>query len=433
MEYFAEGSAAAILTRERVDELLDSMLARMGRLDRVLLVPPDFTRYPSGAGEIACLLYQKLARRSLVSIMPALGTHRPMTGEEIATMFPGIPRGLFIEHNWRGPLVHLGDVPSEFIESESEGQLHFSIRWEINKTLREIPWDRVFSIGQLLPHEVSGIANHSKNILVGLGGSDAINKTHYFSAVYGRERIMGRAVSPLRNVFNYAAEHFLRALPVTYVMNVRGHDETGRLVTRGLYACDGYESFREAARLCQRSNIISLDEPLKKVIVYLDPHEYKSTWLGNKAVYRTCMALADGSELVIMAPGVVEFGEDSAIDALIRTYGYRGKKKIMEAAGKNEDIRANLGAAAALINGSSNGRFSITYCTNDLGGGKGLTRREIESVGYDFAPLAPMLERYNPDRMRDGYNRMSDGEVVYYIANPGLGLWALRSQFDIPG
>jgi hypothetical protein len=141
------------------------------------------------------------------------------------------------------------------------------------------------------------------------------------------------------------------------------------------------------------------------------------------------LALADNAKLIIIAPGVVEFGEDAEIDSLIRTYGYRGKKNVLEAVEHNEDLRSNLGAAAALINGSSNDRFSITYCTNDLGGGKGLTRQEIESVGYRFAPLAPILGRYNPNQMRDGYNTMNDGEVVYFISNPGLGLWALRSQF----
>jgi nickel-dependent lactate racemase len=431
MKYFSEGSAAAIITPEWLHDLIDSMVGQMGKLDRVLIVPPDFTRYPSGAGEITCRLYQNLAPKSSVTIMPALGTHRPMTEEEISEMFPGIPHDIFQQHRWRGPLAHLGEVPSEFIEAESEGQLHFSVNWDVNRLLLEVPWDRIISIGQLLPHEVSGISNHSKNILVGLGGPEAIHKTHYFSAVFGRERIMGRVESPLRNVFNHMSDHFLRGLPITYIMTVRDRDEAGRPATRGIYAGDGYECFLKAARLCQRLNITLLDEPLKKVVVYLDPREYQSAWLGNKAIYRTCMALADGAELVILAPGVVEFGEDPAIDSLIRTYGYRGKKALLEAAERNKDLQSNLGAAAALINGSSNGRFSITYCTNDLGGGKGLTKREIESVGYAFAPLTPMMKRYNPKAMRNGYNTMSDGQAVYFISDPGLGLWALKSQFQV--
>jgi len=430
VEYFSEGSETALITRQRVEELLDSMLGKLGRPGRVLLVPPDFTRYISGAGEIACRLYQKLAPVADVTVAPALGTHRPMTAEEISTMFPGLPHDVFLEHRWRDPLAYLGDVPAEFVESQSGGKLRFPIRWEVNKRLLEVPWDRIISIGQLLPHEVSGIAGHSKNIVVGLGGPDAIHKTHFFSAVYGRERIMGRVESPVRNIFNYVSENFLRSLPITYVMTVLGRDETGRLVTKGISACDGYESFPKAARLCRRLSVTFLDEPLRKIVVFLPPHEYKSTWVGNKAVYRTCLALAEGAELFVIAPGVVEFGEDPGIDALIRTYGYRGKAQLLEAVERREDLKSNLGAVAALINGSSNGRFSITYCTNGLGGGKGLTRREVESVGYRFAPLAPALERYDPGLMRDGFNMMNDGEAVYYISNPGQGLWAVRSQFE---
>ncbi len=429
MEYFSEGSEKALITRQRVEKLLDSLVGKLGRPGRVLLVPPDFTRYVSGAGAIASRLYQKLAPFAEVTVAPALGTHRPMTACELATMFPGIPPDAFIEHRWRDPLAHLGDVPSELVERESGGELRFPIRWEINTRLLDTPWERIISIGQLLPHEVSGISGHCKNIVVGLGGPDAIHKTHYFSAVYGRERIMGRVESPVRNIFNYVAESFLGGLPITYVMTVLARDERGRLATKGIAACDGYESFPKLAGLSRRLNVNFLDEPLPKIVVYLPPDEYKSTWLGNKAVYRTCLALAEGAELFVIAPGVVEFGEDPAIDALIRTYGYRGKAELMEAVERQADLRANLGAVAALINGSGNGRFSITYCTNERGGGKGLTRREVEGVGYRFYPLEPALERYDPGMMKDGFNMMNDGESVYYISNPGQGLWAVRSQF----
>ncbi len=429
MEYFSEGSVTADLAPKRIEALLEGLLDKMGRPGRVLLVPPDFTRFPSFAGEITAFLYYRLARTSEVAIVPALGTHLPMSGEEIAAMFPGVPRGVFAEHDWRGPLAHLGDVPEALVGELSEGQLRFPVSWEVNKRLLETPWDRIISVGQLLPHEVSGISNHSKNILVGLGGSEAIHRTHYFAAVYGRERIMGRAVSPVRTIFDFVAKKYLGALPITYIMTVRGRDEKGRLVTRGVYADDGYDAFRAAARLCQRVNINFLDEPLRKVVVSLPPQEYKSTWVGNKAVYRTCMALADGAELVVLAPGVAAFGEDPAIDALIRTHGYRGKKAVLEAVERSPELQGNLGAAAALINGSGNGRFSITYCTNGLGGGRGLTRREVESVGYGFVPLADALERYRPEKLRDGVNTLSDGEKVFYISDPGQGLWALRSQF----
>jgi hypothetical protein len=165
-----------------------------------------------------------------------------------------------------------------------------------------------------------------------------------------------------------------------------------------------------------------LDQPLRKAVVYLDPHEFHSTWLGNKAVYRTRMALADGADLIILAPAVKEFGEDRTIDALIRKYGYRGTPATLDAVAKNPDLAADLSAAAHLIHGSSEGRFTITWCPGHL------TREEVEGAGFAYSDLPEMLRRYDPAKLAHGFNTV-DGEEVFFVANPGLGLWAHRDRF----
>jgi len=165
-----------------------------------------------------------------------------------------------------------------------------------------------------------------------------------------------------------------------------------------------------------------LDKPLKKVVVYLDPSEFKSTWLGNKSVYRTRMAIDDGGELIVLAPGLHEFGEDKQIDTLIRKYGYVNTPKILELTAKNEELRNNLSATAHLIHGSSEGRFKITYCPGHL------TEQEIRSVNFNYAPLDAMQKKYNPEKLKDGFN-MVDGEEIFYISNPALGLWAYKERF----
>lgn len=423
MNYFGEGSPEAVIDTARAGELLDGLLSRLGRLERVLLLPPDFTRAHSGAGELTVMLYERLRDRAEVEILPALGTHIPMSEGEIRAMFPGIPLERFRVHDWRRGVVRLGEVPSAFVREVSEGRLTYPIPCEVNQLLVEGRWDCIFSIGQLVPHEVSGIANQSKNVLVGCGGQETINKTHFLGAVYGLERMMGRAESPVRAVLDYMSGHFINDLPIVYLLTVRGKDASGRLVTRGLFAGDDEACFRQGARLCRQVNLDLLERPLDKVVVWLGPEEYKSTWLGNKAIYRTRMAIADGGELIILAPGVSQFGEDEEIDRLIRKYGYRGTPHILRRVEENEDLRANLSAAAHLIHGSSEGRFRITYCPG------GLTREEVGSVGYDSAPLEEMLSRYDPERLRDGYQQRPGGEAIFFISNPALGLWALESQF----
>jgi len=161
---------------------------------------------------------------------------------------------------------------------------------------------------------------------------------------------------------------------------------------------------------------------LKKIVVYLEPEEFKSTWLGNKGVYRTRMAMDDDGELIILAPALKEFGEDKQIDKLIRKYGYLTTPEILKLVDENDDLKNNLSAAAHLIHGSSENRFRITYCPGYI------TKEEIESVNYNYADLSKMLEKYNPEKLKDGFNNV-EGEEVYFISNPALGLWSYKDRF----
>jgi nickel-dependent lactate racemase len=422
--HFAEGARDRVIDERRAEELVRTLLADLGPLRRVLLVPPDFTRFHSGAGELTALLYRLLAPSAAVSVLPALGTHAPMTSEEIARMFPGIPEDRFLVHEWRSDLSTLGEVPSEFVREVSDGKLDYSIRCELDAKLAEGGWDRIISVGQLVPHEVIGIAGHDKNIFVGTGGKDVIDRTHYLGAVCGMESIMGRAHSPVRDVLQYMSGELARHLPITHLLTVRERERDGSLVTRGLFAGDDASCFLAGAPLVQECNLELFDRPLKKVVVYLDPEEFKSTWLGNKAVYRTRMVLADGGELLVLAPGVARFGEDPDIDRLIRRYGYRGTPATLDATAREPELQASLSAAAHLIHGSSEGRFRIAYAAG------GLSPEEVRSVGYEHEPLSACLERYDPARLEPGVNTLPDGEELFFVPNPALGLWGVRSAFE---
>ncbi|MGB4338447.1 MAG: lactate racemase domain-containing protein [Bacillota bacterium] len=389
---------------------------------RVLLLPPDFTRGHAQAGPIVRALYRMLSPGVQVDIMPALGTHVPLTDEERIDMFgEEVPAERFLVHNWRTDVVQIGEVPASFVKEVSEGQLDYAIEVEVNRRLLDPSYDLIVSIGQVVPHEVVGMANYTKNVLVGCGGKSIIDKTHFLGAVYGMERLMGRDLSPVRQVLDYAQEHFLSKLPLHYILTVT-KVEGGRTVIKGLFAGNERFLFEEAVQLSQKHNFDLMGEPLKKVVVYLDPAHFKSTWLGNKAIYRTRMAIADGGELLIIAPGVRHFGEDAVVDGLIRKYGYFGTPKTLEAVRNNEDLRGSLSAAAHLIHGSSEGRFRIVYSPGHL------TREEIEGVGFEYMPVEEALSRYDPGALKDGFNTV-DGEEIFYVSNPALGLWALSDSF----
>ena len=418
--YCATGSADTDLSPRQLKDLLSEGLAKLGERENVLAVPPDQSREHSRAGELTVFASQYYRDR-LKAILPALGTHTPMRQDQLEHMFPGLPLDLFRVHNWRTDIETLGEVPSEFIREQSEGKLSYAWPAQVNRLISQGSFDLILSIGQVVPHEVIGMANYTKNILIGTGGRESINRSHYLGAVYGMERIMGRADNPVRNVLSYASDHFLRHLPIVYVLTVVGRRADGGLAVRGLFIGDNIECFYRAAELSLKVNFEIVAEPIRKAVVYLDPHEFHSTWLGNKAVYRTRMALADDAELIILAPGVKEFGEDKTIDLLIRKYGYRGTPATLQAVETNPDIAGDLSAAAHLIHGSSEGRFTITWCPGHL------TKEEVEGAGFGYGDLAAMRKRYDPEKLKDGYNTV-DGEEVFFISNPGLGLWAHRSR-----
>jgi len=423
MIYFERGSESDVLTEEILREAINSTLSKLGQRKKVLAVPPDYTRFHSQAGLLTTFVYGYY-KNNLTDILPALGTHTAMGEREIQSMFKNIPLGLFRVHNWRNDLVTLGEVPGDFIDDISEGKINYSWPAQVNKLLVEGNFDLILSIGQVVPHEVVGMANHSKNIFIGTGGKEGINKSHFLGAVYGMERMMGRADTPVRKVLNYASDNFAKHLPIVYVLTVIGKNGNGKLVVRGLFIGDDYECFKLASELSLKVNFELVEQQLKKVVVYLNPHEFKSTWLGNKSIYRTRMAIADGGELLVIAPGLKEFGEDKEIDRLIRKYGYKTTPEILKYTNENEELRNNLSAAAHLIHGSSENRFKITYCPGYL------KKKEIEKVNFEYADINFMLDRYNPEKMKDGFNTMSDGEEIFYISNPALGLWAHKDRFN---
>lgn len=423
MILFEKGGIDYQFTDQEIIEALSTAAEKLGKKQNVLILPPDFTRFHSQAGFITELLY-KYYRNSIKDILPAIGTHKPMSKSEIAKMFGSVPLDLFRDHKWKEDLTTLGIVPREFINEVSGGLLNFEWPAQVNKIVADSKYDLIFSVGQVVPHEVVGMANYNKNIFVGTGGRDGINKSHYLGAVYGMEKIMGRADTPVRKVLNYASDHFAKGLPIIYIQTVIGRNENGKLVIRGLYIGDDFECFQKASDLSLKVNFEMVHKPLKKVVVFLDPDEFKSTWLGNKSVYRTRMAIEDGGELVVLAPGLKEFGEDEKIDELIRKYGYKTTPEILEFVARNDELKENLSAAAHLIHGSSENRFKITYCP------KFLTKTEIESVGYNYADYGEISEKYDPSKLLDGFNTLTDGEEIFYISNPALGLWAHEDRFQ---
>lgn len=425
MTFVAHGSPGEEIPRAQLSSFVEKTLGAVANAGKIIAIPPDITRFHSKAGEITDLVYEFLGPR-LAAVLPALGSHTPMTDREIATMYPRTPPSLFRTHDWRRDILEFARIESDFVRQVSANAVDYDYPVQANRMLSEGGFDAVISIGQVVPHEVVGMANQAKNIFVGTGGKEAIDKSHFLGAVYGMEKMMGRTDTPVRRILDKALELSRDRLPpILWILTVIGRTEDGRLVMRGFFSGDDAECFEKAAALSRQVNIEQLDGAIDKAVVWLDPSEYRSTWLGNKAVYRTRMAMADKGELIILAPGLAHFGEDAAIDALIRKYGYRSSAEIRELVRHNSDLAESLSAAAHLIHGSSEGRFTVTYAP-----GGAVSRKEVESVGYRWAPLEKMLGIYDVGRLAPGWNNLPDGEKIFFVPNPALGLWTSRARFN---
>lgn len=383
----------------------------------LLLVPPDFTRGHSFGGVITRFIYEKMHKECNVRILPAVGTHMQMTADEKRAFFGLVPEDIFLEHNWNRDNVEIGIIPGETVSRVTGRRYDRDVHIQIDRRLVSGEYDKVISIGQVVPHEVAGMSNYSKNILVGLGGRGLINQSHMIGALCGIETILGNVDSPVRAIFDHAEEYFMGNIPLTYILTVTAQQRREAQM-QGLYIGRSKELFKMAARRSAQTNITYLPEKVRKMVVYLDGNEFKSTWVGNKAIYRTRMAIKDGGELIIIAPGLKMFGENKTVDAAIRQYGYCGTETIMEL--YKHGVFENLEMVSAhLIHGSSEGRFNITYATNP----EWMADTEIRKAGYGWMPLDHALKLFHPDDKWEGYHTLENGEEFYFIKSPALGLW----------
>lgn len=407
-----------------VERAADEALKRISTAPkRVLLLPPDITRAHSGAGWITEAFYKRFSKDAEVRLIPTLGQHVPHTPEQNRWMFGSVPEENIHVHDWRDGSKVIGEVPAEFVKEVSKGKADWAIPVSLNKMLLEQPWDLIINIGHIVPHEVLGFANHNKNYFIGLGGKAMICASHIMAACCGIENNLGNLTTPLRKCFNFAEGKYLGSLPDFYFQVVMAYDDKGNLGHTGVFVGDDLETYLEGAKASREQNI-TIVPPLKKVVAVMQGDEFYSTWVANKAVYRTRMAMADGGELLIIAPGLKRFGEQDDVDRLIRQFGYCGTEKVM-AAWKKEPILQDLTHGTAhLIHGSSEGRFKITYAPGHL------SKEEMESVNFGYADLAETLRRYDIAKLKNGFNTMPDGEEIYFISTPSAGLWMTKEKLE---
>jgi nickel-dependent lactate racemase len=426
MAWFYEKKAE--ISKEEIKSLvLKSSKECLNRIcqnpQKVLLLPPDITRAHSGAGWITELFYNYFSEMADVYVIPTLGQHVPHSPEQNKWMFGSIPENKILKHDWKKDGKRIGTIPADYVEKTTQGKANWEIPISINRTVLEGNWDLIINIGHVVPHEVLGFANHNKNYFIGLGGKETICASHMAAACYGIENNLGSLITPLRHCYNKAENEFLNHLPDVYVQLVMAYNNEGNLVHTGFYCGDDTDTYLLAAKQSKAENI-TIVPPLKKVVAIMQGDEFFSTWVANKAIYRTRKAMADGGELIIIAPGLKRFGEQDEVDKIIRKYGYSGTEKIMKYWKENKELQDLTHATAHLIHGSSEGRFKIIYAPGHL------TKDEIESVNFGYLDYNKAIEIYSPEKLKNGFNTLANGEEIYFINTPSAGLWTTKEKLN---
>ena len=387
----------------------------------VLLLPPDISRFHSGAGLISACYYEELTKRGCaVKVMPALGTHLPMTQEQLKEMFgDGIPMEAYLVHDFRNSIEAIGTVPGSYLDEVSEGLFKDDVTVSVNKELLSGKYDAILSIGQVVPHELAGMAGYTKNLLVGCGGGEMINVSHFLGVFYGRHRIVGVEHTPPRKLFDYAQKNMLDKLPITFVLTVMSQEDD-KDIYKGVFISKERDAFEQAVALSQQVNVTHVEKPVKKCVVWMDPHSYHSTWVANKAIYRTQKMVVEDGEIIVIAPGVHTFGENDLADQVIRKYGYRPREEMLELYKSDPVLSGNMSLAGHLIRSVPSTKTKITYCTNKL------TRQEIEHANYSYMTVEEAMALYPCENWETGWKTLPSGEEIYFVRNAALGLW----QYD---
>jgi nickel-dependent lactate racemase len=300
-----QGSAERLL---RADEIAGIVREAFDALPldgrRVLVVIPDGTR-TMPMPMMADLLEQVLAPRvAALDYLVALGTHQPMSDVRLTALL-GRPivngcmgRSRVFNHAWQDPatFVTLGTIPACDISGLSGGRMAVDVPVTLNRLI--LDYDQLVICGPVFPHEVVGFSGGNKYLVPGIAGPGIIDFTHWLGALITSASLIGEAATEVRAVIDRAASMVDR--PVACLALVL---ENGGV--SGLYAGAALDAWRAAATLSARLHVEYVERPFTRVVSVM-PVMYDDLWTAAKGMYKVEPAVADGGEVIIVAPHISE-------------------------------------------------------------------------------------------------------------------------------
>ena len=301
----AVAPSGKILTDETIRQTLQSGLEGQFSNQKLLVLIPDHTR-TIPLPKLFRLLVQILHDTKQLDFMVALGTHPPLSQEQLCKLV-GITAeqktttyrhvGL-LNHAWDSPLAlqTIATLPQEPIQEIAGERLHPTLGGDVDVNINRaiFDYDHVLILGPTFPHEVAGFSGGAKYFFPGISGPEMINVTHWLGALAGVRGTIGIKETPVRHMIHAAAEHI--QVPSTLIALVVVGDGLA-----GIFIGDYQPAWSAAADLSSERHIIWVDKPFQRVLSCAPPM-YDELWTAGKAMYKLEPALAAGGELIIYAP-----------------------------------------------------------------------------------------------------------------------------------
>jgi len=287
---------------------------------RVLLIVPDGTR-TCPMDIIMPILYDLIAYKAKVmDVLIALGTHAPMTDDEIGRRF-GVtasdltvkfPKARFYNHLWKNPehLTNVGSLSNSEVAGITGGLFRMDVTITCNKMV--LDHDIAIIVGPVFPHEVVGFSGGNKYLFPGVAGQEIIDFFHWLGAVITNPEIIGKKYTVVREVVDRAAT-LLSVERKALCMVVKGEG------LAGLYCGTPENAWSEAADLSNSIHIKHMDRSFHTVLSCA-PKMYDDLWTGGKCMYKVEPVVADGGKVIIYAPHIKEIS--SVHGKILEAIGY---------------------------------------------------------------------------------------------------------------
>lgn len=416
MALYAKAVAPQLLDHFTIRETLEQGLGGGFKNARVLVLIPDYTR-TMPLPQLFRLMVDTLREVRQLDFMVALGTHPPLSHEQLIKLVGITPEeyqgkyahiGL-LNHVWDDPglLRELGTLPQERIQAIAGDYWHHSLGGDVTVRINQLAmtYDQIIILGPTFPHEVVGFSGGAKYLFPGISGAEMINVTHWLGALMTVLDTIGIENTPVREMINAAAA--LVPVPVMLVSVVVQKDG---LV--GMFIGDLQSAFHEAAQLSSQLQITWVDEPYQQVLSVAPPM-YDELWTAAKAMYKLDPAIADGGELILYAPHLNKVSDVHG--KYIYQIGYHVRDYFLNQWENFKNVplgvlahSTHLKGSGVYENGTETPRIKVTLASQ-------LSRQDCEklNLGYmDYRTINP----------QDYENR--DG--VLYVPKAGEMLYRLK-------